>query len=84
MRLTHMTIIDNAPDAVKKTYFRMKKEKGNKIELKTIMGNYYLYAARGVWDKNKKKPVKKTVLMRKIDENGMYREKGREDRCISK
>ena len=28
-----------------------------------------------MWDKNRKKPVKKTVLMGTIDENGMYREK---------
>ena len=46
--ITHMTMIDNAPDAVKKTYLRMKREKGNKVELKVIGGNYYLYAARGM------------------------------------
>ena len=40
--ITNMTIVDNAPDAVKERYFRMKREKGNKVELKTIMGNYYL------------------------------------------
>ena len=75
MGLTHMTIVDNAPAVVRETYFRMKREKGNKIELKVIGGNYYLYTARGVWDKNRKKPVKKTVLMGTIDDNGIYREK---------
>ena len=38
--ITHMTMIDNAPDAVKETYLRMKNEKGKKIELKVIGGNY--------------------------------------------
>ena len=73
--ITHMAMIDNAPDAVKEIYFKMKNEKGKKIELKVIGGNYYIYAASGVWDKVKKKPVKKTVLMGKIDDNGIYREK---------
>jgi hypothetical protein len=43
--------------------------------LKVIGGNYYLYAAKGIWDRKKKKPVKKTVLLGSIDENGTYREK---------
>ena len=68
-------MMDNAPDAVKETYLRMKSEHGKKLELKIIGGNYYLYVARGVWDRKKKKPVKRTVLMGSIDENGTYREK---------
>ena len=43
-------------------------ENGKKLELKVIGKNYYLYVARGIWDKKKKKPVKKTVLMGSIDE----------------
>ena len=68
-------MIDNAPDAVKETYLKMKNEQGRKLELKVIGGNYYVYVAKGIWDKKKKKPVKKTVLMGSIDENGTYREK---------
>jgi transposase len=70
-----MAMIDNVPDAVKETYFKMKNEHGKKLELKVIGKNYYLYVAKGIWDKKKKKPVKKTVLMGSIDENGTYREK---------
>ncbi|MCL4420520.1 MAG: hypothetical protein M1477_02385, partial [Candidatus Thermoplasmatota archaeon] len=68
-------MIDNAPDAVKSTYLKMKSEQGKKLELKIIGGNYYLYVAKGIWDKKKKKPVKKTVLLGSIDENGTYRDK---------
>ncbi|MGP6207579.1 transposase [Cuniculiplasma sp. SKW3] len=68
-------MIDNAPEPVKKTYLKMKEEHGKKLELKVIGGNYYVYVARGIWDKKKKKSVKKTVLMGSIDENGTYREK---------
>lgn len=59
-------MIDNAPDAVKKTYLKMKGEQGKKLELKTIGGNYYLYVAMGTWDKKKKKSMKKAVLMGSI------------------
>ncbi|MCL5989263.1 MAG: transposase, partial [Candidatus Thermoplasmatota archaeon] len=41
----------------------MKSEQGKKLELKVIGGSYYLYVAKGIWDKKKKKPVKKTVLV---------------------
>ena len=68
-------MIHSAPDAVKDTYLKMKSEQGKKLELKVIGGNYYLYAAKGIWDKKKKKPVKKTVFLGSIDENGTYREK---------
>ena len=68
-------MIDNAPDEVKNTYLKMKSEQGRKLELKIIGGNNYLYVAKGIWDKKKKKPVKKTVLLGSIDENGTYREK---------
>ncbi len=70
-----MSMIDNVPDAVKNTYLKMKSEQGKKLELKVIGGNYYLYVAKGIWDKKKKKPVKKTVLLGSIDENGTYRDK---------
>ena len=70
-----MAMIDNVPDAVKETYFKMKNEHGKKLELKVIGKNYYLYVAKGIWDKKRKKPVKKTVLMGSIDENGTYMEK---------
>ena len=70
-----MSMIDNAPDAVKETYLKMKNEQGKKLELKVIGGNYYLYVAKGIWDKKRKKPVKKTVLMGSIDETGTFREK---------
>ena len=40
-----MSMIDNAPDAVKITYQKMKSEQGKKLELKIIGGNYYLYVA---------------------------------------
>ena len=70
-----MSMIDNAPDVIKKTYLKMKGEHGKKLELKIIGGNYYVYVARGTWDKKKKKSVKKTILMGSIDENGTYREK---------
>ena len=56
-------MIDNVPDAVKNTYLKMKSEQGKKLELKVIGGSYYLYVAKGIWDKKKKKPVKKTVLV---------------------
>ena len=46
--ITYMTIIDNAPNAIKEKYFRMKRERANKVELKVVGGNYYLYATRGV------------------------------------
>ena len=45
-----MSMIDNVPDAVKETYFKMKNEHGKKLELKVIGKNYYLYVARGIWD----------------------------------
>ena len=70
-----MSMIDNVPDAVKNTYLKMKSEQGKKLELKVIGGNYYLYVAKGIWDRKRKKPVKKTVLLGSIDENGTYREK---------
>ena len=70
-----MGMIDSVPDAVKSTYLNMKNEHGKKLELKVIGGNYYLYIAKGVWDRKKKKPVKKTVLLGSIDENGTFREK---------
>ena len=41
-----MPMIDNAPDAVKVTYQKMKSEQGKKLELKIIGGNYYLYVAK--------------------------------------
>ena len=71
----HISMIDSAPDAVKETYLRMKREQGKNLELKVIWGNYYLYVAKGIWDKKKKKPAKKTVLIGSIDENGTFREK---------
>jgi hypothetical protein len=52
-----MSTMDDAPDVVKETYLRMKSEQGKKLELKVIVGNYYLYVAKGIWDKKKKKPV---------------------------
>ena len=67
-----MAVIDHVPDAVRKTYLEMKSEQGKKLELKVISGKYYIYVARGVWDKKKKKPVKKTVLMGTIHENGTF------------
>ncbi|MEM0133844.1 MAG: hypothetical protein QXU18_01245 [Thermoplasmatales archaeon] len=70
-----MRMIDTVPDAVKGTYLNMKSEHGKKLEMKVIGGNYYLYIAKGVWDKKKKKPVKKTVLLGSIDGNGVFREK---------
>ena len=70
-----MPMIDNVPDAVKETYLKMKGEQGKKLELKVIGGNYYLYVAKGIWDKKRKKPVKKTVLMGSIDETGTFRGK---------
>jgi hypothetical protein len=56
-------------------YLKMKGEHGKKLELKVIGGNYYLYIARGIWDKDKKKPVKRTVLLGSIDKNGKFRKK---------
>ena len=38
-------------------------------------GNYYLNVAKGIWDKKKKKPVVRTVLLGSIDENGTFMEK---------
>jgi transposase len=70
-----MAMIDSVPNAVKNTYLKMKDEHGKKLELKVIGGNYYLYIARGIWDKKRKKPVKRTVLFGSIDENGTFREK---------
>ena len=70
-----MGMVDRAPDAVRSTYLNMKNDYGKKLEFKVIGGNYYLYVAKGVWDKGKKKPVKKTVLLGSIDENGTFREK---------
>ena len=58
-----MPMIDNVPDAVKETYLKMKNEQGKKLELKVIGGNYYLYVAKGIWDKKRKKPAKETVLI---------------------
>ena len=46
-----MSMIDNAPGAVKETYLKMKNEQGKKLELKVIGGNYYLYVAKGIWDR---------------------------------
>jgi len=69
-----MAMMDKVPDAVKDTYMKMKGEHGKKLELIVIGGNYYLYIARGIWDKEKK-PVKRTVLLGSIDENGTFREK---------
>lgn len=68
-------MIANAPIPVRETYLRMKNEHGKKLELKIIGGKYYLYMAKGVWDRKKKKPVKKTTLFGSIDENGTFREK---------
>ena len=68
-------MIDNAPVLVRDTYLRMKDEHGKKLELKIIEGNYYLYIARGVWDKNRKKSVKKTTLIGSIDNDGTFRPK---------
>ena len=70
-----MSKFDDAPDAVKETYLKMKNEQGKKLELKIIGGNYYLYIAKGVWDKKRKKPVKRTVLFGSIDENGTFTKK---------
>ena len=70
-----MSMIDNAPGAVKETQLKIKNEQGKKLELKVIGGNYYLYVAKGIWHKKKKKPGKKTVLMGSIDETGTFREK---------
>ena len=70
-----MTKFDDAPDAIKETYLKMKNEQGKKLELKIIGGNYYLYIAKGVWDKKRKKPVKKTVLFGSIDANGTFTKK---------
>lgn len=68
-------MIDNSPAAVRETYLRMKNEHGKKLELKIIGGKYYLYMAKGLWDRKKKKPVKKTTLFGSIDEDGTFREK---------
>ncbi len=70
-----MAVIVNIPDPVKETYLRMRSEHGKKLELKVIGGNYYLYIAKGIWDKKKKKPVEKTVLLGSIDENGTFTKK---------
>ena len=74
-----MAMIDKVPDAVKETYLKMKGEHGKKVELKVIGGNYYLYIARGIWDKEKKKPVKRTVLFGSIDENGAFRRRSQKN-----
>ena len=70
-----MGMIDTVPDAVKNTYLGMKSGYGKKVELKVIGGHYYIYIAKGVWDRTKKKAVKKTVLLGSIDGNGVFREK---------
>lgn len=70
-----MAVIDTVPEPVRETYLRMKNEHGKKVELKIIGGNYYLYIAKGVWDRKKKKPVKKTTLFGSIDESGTFRGK---------
>ncbi len=70
-----MAVIDNIPDPVKETYLRIRSDHGKKLELKFIGGNYYLYIAKGVWDKKRKKPVKKTVLFGSIDANGTFTKK---------
>ena len=70
-----MSMLDNSPAAVRETYLRMKNERGKKLELKIRGGKYYLYMAKGVWDRKKKKPVKKTTLFGSIDEDGTFREK---------
>ena len=57
-----MYMIDSAPDAVKDTYLKMKGEQGKKLELKVIGGNYYLYVAKGIWDKKRKKPVNEIIF----------------------
>ncbi len=53
----------------------MKNKHGKRIELKIIGGKYYLYSAKGIWDKKRKRSVKKTTLFGSIDENGNFREK---------
>ena len=70
-----MTVLENLPMEVKETYLNMKKDYGKKLELKVIDGKYYLYIAKDVWDKSKKKPVKKTVLLGSIDTDGTFRKK---------
>ena len=76
-------MIDSAPDAVKDTCLNMKREQRKKLELKVIGGNYYLYVAKCIRDKKKKKPVKKKVLMGSIDETGTFREKRPKRICSS-
>ncbi len=70
-----MTVLENLPMKVKETYLNMKNDYGKKLELKVIDGKYYLYTAKGVWDKSRKKPVKKTVLLGSIGPEGIFREK---------
>ncbi|MEM3455808.1 MAG: hypothetical protein QXT72_04570 [Candidatus Micrarchaeia archaeon] len=48
-------MIDTIPDAVKGTYLNIKSEYGKKLEMKVIGENYYLYIAKGVWGKTKKR-----------------------------
>ena len=45
-------MIDNATDAVKNAYLKMKSEQGKKFELKVIGGNYYRYVAKGAYSVN--------------------------------
>ncbi len=47
-----MSMIDNATDAVKNAYLKMKSEQGKKFELKVIGGNYYRYVAKGAYSVN--------------------------------
>ena len=70
-----MASLDSLPEKVRETYLKMKHEQGKKLELKIIGGNYYLYIAKGEWDRSRKKPVKKTALLGSITPEGTFRRK---------
>jgi len=63
------------PPEVMKTLERIRREEQGYIEIKTIKGNYYVYRSTSEYDREQRKPVKRTSYMGRIMPDGTYIQK---------
>lgn len=80
--LVYISIIDNSPDIVKETYFKMKGEQ-KKLELNVKGGNYNMYVVNGLLSRKKKKLLNEIILTGSIDIDGTERDNKRTDEVFS-
>lgn len=75
---------DDVPARVMKTFKELKGEKEGYIELKEVNGRYYVHRSTSVWDKEEKRPKKKSNYLGSINFEGEFKPKNPQGRRESK